>query len=171
MEPTTNPLDRIDQIDAMRLGVDYRVKVVCRGFTMYVRPLSIQEQVQVAANVQEKYENLAPMMRNLLSEHSLLAQESLIMASTSEPGKNDQKITELIFAKMTPGEIQHLYKQYISAVDKANPSLEFLSKDELNGIIEALKKSPNVPQLESALIGLSFMESLSLARHFLIPGE
>lgn len=161
-------LDRIDQIDAMRMGTDYRVPVNVRGFRMLVRPLSMQETVEVASSVQARLDGLPVSARSSLTEHTILAQETLQKASTSDVGKTDYQITEVIMQKMTPDEISYLWKQYVSAIDKTNPSLEMMREEELVLLAEALKKSPP-GELGLALIELSFSQLVSLALHLLQP--
>ena len=164
------PRDSIDQIDAMRMGVDYRVPVKVRGFTCLFRPLSMQETVEVASAVQNHFMSLPAQSRNSLTENTLLAQKSLQLASTSDVGQTDFQLTEIICQRMTPDEIQFLWKQYCSAIDKANPSLELASAEEMGELVEALKKSPK-ESLASALIGLSFSQLVSLGSYLLTQGD
>jgi hypothetical protein len=163
----SNPLDRIEQIDAMRLGVDYRMEIKVRGFTMMVRPLAISETLQVASTVQDELNKLPESARNRMTEHFILAKETLKIASTSDVGKNDWRITDLMMSKMTNDELHYLFKQYVAATDKVNPALEVLPPEEVQGIVNELKKNNSEADLASALTELSFSQLVSLARHYL----
>lgn len=164
------PSINMDQVDAMRIGAEYKIPVNVRGFQMLVRPLSIQETIEVASEVQQHLSGLPISTRNALTEHTLMAQKTLQKASTSGPGKTDFQITEVICQAMTPDEMNHLWKQYVAATDKTNPSLEMLDEEKLNAIVEALKKSPK-EELGLALIELSFSDLVSLARYFLTKSD
>lgn len=111
----TNPLEQIDQLSAMRMGVDYRLEVKVRGFKILVRPLAISETLQVASAVQTELRKLPPDAQNRMTEHVILAKETLKLASTSDVGKNDPHITDLIMMNMTNDEIHFLFKQYVAA--------------------------------------------------------
>lgn len=165
-----NELDRIEQIDAMRLGTDYRFLVKIRGFEMYVRPLSISETIQVTANTQEKLSLLPSQSRNVLTEHTILAKETLKLASTSDVGRDDIKITDLILDRMTNDEIHYLFKQYIAATDRANPALELLKPEELTNLVNEVKKNKG-EELASALTELSLSQLVSLAHHYVTQGD
>lgn len=160
----SNPADRIPQIDAMRFGVDLRLDVTLRNFSLTVRPLSIMEQMQVAAKVVDKFKMLPPSAQNNLSETMITAKETLIVASTSDVGKEDPKISDYILDRMMPSEVSFLWKQYMAACDKVNPVIEKMPADQLEQLISALKKNT----LE--LTELSFQELVNICQH-LIKGE
>lgn len=162
--------DRIEQIDAMRLGVDYRLPIHVRGFKMYVRPLTVMESVQIASDVHAELSKLPEQSRNRLTEHWFLARETLKLASTSDVGKNDPKITDLILSKMTNDEIHFLFKQYVAACDKVNPALELLKTEDVQALVDSIKK--NSPEdWAYQLTELSFLQLTSLAHFFLTKGD
>lgn len=161
--------DRIDQIDAMRMGVEYRFRIVCRGFSMLARPLSIGESVDVGTKVSERLAQMSEFEKNRLNEHSLLAYETLILASTSDFGTNDPKISEYILRRITPDELNFLFKQYVAECEKVNPCLELMKGDEIRDLVDSLKKNPP-EDLASRLTGLSFIQVLSLCHSLLLPG-
>lgn len=164
-------LDRIDQIDAMRLGVNYRLEIKVRGFKIMVRPLAIQETLQVAATVQEEISKLPASAQNRLSEHFILAKETLKLASTTDVGRNDPRITDLILTQMTNDELHYLFKQYVAACDKVNPALELLTPSDMQTLVDELKKNSDETELGLALTELSFLQLASLARYFLTKGD
>lgn len=160
--------DKIEQIEQMRLGIDYRFTLVVRGFTLSVRPLSIAESVTVATNVAERLSTAPKAALHRLTEHHFLAKETLILASTTDYGTNDPKITELILDRMTPEELSELFKQYVDNCDRCNPSLDLLPPERLGVLIEDLKKNLTGPQeLASRLTELSRSHLLSLAHSLL----
>lgn len=163
-------LDRIEQLDAMRMGTDYRFLVKIRGFEMYVRPLSISETIQVTANTQEKLSMLPAQSRNVLTEHTILAKETLKLASTSDVGRDDIKITDLILDRMTNDEVHFLFKQYIAATDRVNPALELMKSEDVNNLVSDLKKNKR-EDLASALTELSLSQLVSMAHHYVSQGD
>ncbi len=163
------PADSIDQIDAMRMGVDYRFRISCRGFSMMARPLSIGESVDVGTKVSERLLSMSDVEKNRLNEHSLLAYETLILASTTDYGTNDPKISEYILRRVTPDELQFLFKQYVAECEKVNPCLELMGSEDIKTLIDVLKKSPK-EDLASQLTGLSFIHLLSTC-HQLLQGD
>ncbi len=165
-------LNSMDQIDAMRSGVTYRGTIKCRGYELQVRPLSLAETIRVAGNVGARLRDLPATSRTSLSEHTILAMETLVLASTSDVGVNDPQITEAVIDRMTPEEVQSLFKQYVTVVDRANPALEMLTEAQINALVAELKKSPTGPsELVFQLTELSFSELVSLTHSFLTKGE
>ena len=166
----SNPLERIEQLDAMRLGVDYRMEIKVRGFRIMVRPLAISESLQVAALVQDELMKLPKNAQNRLTEHVILAKETMKVASTSDVGKNDPRITDMVMMGMTNDEIHFLFKQYVAACDKVNPALELMKPQEIQELVEDIKKKEG-EELVLQLIELSFSQLVSMAQYFLTKGE
>ncbi len=156
-----NPHDRLPQLDAMRMGVEYRLEIKVREFKMSVRPITITETIQVASKVADKLMTLPKTAQNRITEHVLLAKETLMLASTSDVDVNDPKITDFILDRMTPDEIDNLFKQYVAATDKVNPSLEEMSTERVEALVEDIKKNP------SLLIEHSFLELVNVSRYLL----
>lgn len=164
--------DRVEQLDQMRMGVDYRFTVAVRGYRLSLRPLSIVETVQVAAKVQERLGDVPPGSRTALLEHTFLAKETLILASTSDVGANDAKVTDYVLDRSTPAELSTLFKQFVAGCDRCNPSLEKLDQEELASLIAALKKNEGDPEaLASQLTELSLLELASLSFFLLTKGD
>jgi len=159
-----NP-DRLSELDAMRMGTDYRMSIKLRNFNMPVRPLAMSEQIQIHHNVADYLSKLPNSARTSQNEHYYAAREYLKMASTSDVGQADVHIGDPVLDKMTVDEVMHLYRQYIQAVDKANPSLEMMSADEITAIVDDIKKkAPD--ELGLAVIELSFLELVNLVQYF-----
>lgn len=166
----TNPQAPIDSdlklLSAMRQGVDYTETIRCRGQVLRIRPLSIVETMQVAHEVQSQMSGKDEFSQNALSENVILAKETLRRATTSDVGKTDTPLTDYIMERMTPEELQYLMKQYVAALDKKNPSLELMKPEEVEALVQALKKSPE-SDLALELTALSFSQLVSLS-HTLI---
>lgn len=135
--------ERIPQIDAMREGIDYHLEISLRGFAMTVRPLTIMETMQIASIVQEKLSGVPEHARNRLTENIILAKETLKISSTSDVGKNDYRLTDLMMDKMTPDELQSLFKQYVFACDRVNPILEKMPREQIDQLVAEVKKNPS----------------------------
>lgn len=161
------PANQIEQISAMRMGTEYRGNISVRGFALTVRPLSIGESVAIAAKVVEEVQKLPVNFRNQLTEHFILARETLVLASTSDVGSNDPKLTNMIVERMTNDEVHSLFKQYTALCDRVNPALETLSEEDVKGLVEQLKKNKEEPDLVYQLTELSISQLSSMVLHFL----
>lgn len=154
------------QLAAMRAGVDYSFMITLRKFTMRCRPLTIGEQTSIAGKVMAEMAKLPIGERNALAENVMQAKATLEAATTSSPGAYDPQLSQTVMDGMTPDEVQHLYKQYVQVVARANPSLELLDRQEIQSLVDALKKTsletPGV--LESALTELSFLQLVNVCR-------
>ncbi len=167
-------MDNDEQIELMRAGVDYQFSIKVRKFSLQVRPLSILESLQIAQQVAEEVRAVPESARNRLTEHTFLAKATIIKASTSDVGKDDPKIHDYSLDRMTGDEIQALFKQYISVVDRVNPSLEFMETTQIEGLVDSIKK--NRTEISSVewdlqLTELSIWELASIARYFLTKDD
>lgn len=148
-------------IEAMRLGVDYRFPITCRSFTVYVRPLTHQEMVKAAQEVGAEMARMPKSAQTPITEHSLLSKYILSKATTSDVGKTDYELTEPILDRMTPEELTHLFKQYVGNTDRCNPSLDAMSIEEVKELVEMVKKNPQ------QAIGCSFFQLVNMVRYLL----
>lgn len=164
------PADQDALLNAMRLGADYQFKITLRGFSMNVRPLTIIEEQQVVANVSAFMATLPVHAKNSLSENVALAKEYLKIASSSDVGKVDYQIWDYQMDRMTPEEIQFLYRQYLDAKEAVNPSVETMSIEQINTLVQTLKKSPGPADWASQLIELS-RSQLGRVCQYLIQGD
>lgn len=160
-----NP-NSIPELDAMRMGVDYRSNLKIRGLTIPVRPLACIEFVLIANDVATEMEDMPERQRTPFVEHLLVAKKSLQRASTPDPdSKVAPKLTDLVLDRMTAEEVEFAYKQYVAATERANPALEEMKAEEIQELAERVKKSP------SELIELSFLQLVNLSRHLLLSGD
>lgn len=153
------------QIDAMRMGVDYRFPVRIRQFTVMLRPLSVIESTEVAQQVADRFSQLPPSRQTALTEAVLLAQETLSLASTRGPGTKDPQLNELMLGNMTNDELQFLHNQYVNGCDRVNPALETITAERIEELVEEVKKKPD--QSGSLLIALSSQQLVQIVQHFL----
>lgn len=160
----TEPV-QIEQIQAMRMGVDYKHVISIRDFKVQVRPLAMTETLVVAQNVSLAFEKLPVEGRTRLAEHLLLAKETLKMASKPDYNSTvEPALTDYVMNLMTNDELSYLHKQYVSVMDKVNPALEELPVEEVKTMVEEVKKNP------LAVIELSFLEVVNMVR-FLVTKE
>lgn len=154
----------------IRQGVDYRFKIRCRNLELSVRPLSIYEEDQVIQRVASKMEESPEHLRTSLRQTMLLAINKLEMAQSDEPNSlNGVKVHAAELQMLTPGELDHLFKQYISHCDKVNPMLERLNKADLEQVVERLKKNSSVREM--TLIESSFFHLVDISLHLLSTGD
>lgn len=146
-----------DVLSAMRSGVAFRFPVRIRDFSMHLRPLSMQETLEVHQFVAEEMSRMPASARTKVMEHSLLAKQTIIVASTSQPGSEDPKMTHLEMKHWLPDEIHAVYKEYSAIVEKVNPSPDDIDPEQMEGLIELVKKSPR-EELDYHLTALSFWQ-------------
>jgi hypothetical protein len=154
----------LDLLAAMRDGVEYRIPIKVRKAEIILRPLTIIETNHVASAVQTIFKRLSDEERNRITEHVIIAKETLKLAS-----KIGEKVglTDYLLDAMTNDEVQHLMKQYVSVCDKVNPALEVMKDEEVIQLIEDLKKN-NSEKICLALIDLSFSELVSVCRKLIL---
>lgn len=162
------PTNEFPNLALIRQGVDHRFKIRCRALELQVRPLAISEEDQIAQDVAEQMDKLPPPRQTTMRQSMLFAIKKLELAQTSAVGMHDQKIQGIELEKMTAGEVDYLFKQYIAACDKVNPVFERLDADRLAGIVENLKKSSK--DMEMTLIESSFFHLVDLCLHLLNQG-
>lgn len=136
-----DPKDVIPQLDAMRMGVDYRFVIKARAFAMDARPLTVDETVQMTAEALAELSKLPQHLQNSQYEATIVAKKTLCLASTSAPGKADPKITEYILGRLTPEELQYLYKQWVDGTLECSPALENMTPKQLGDLVDAVKKN------------------------------
>lgn len=160
------------QIDAMRMGVDYRFPIRVRNFTVLVRPVSMGETVQIYQEVAMYLENLQGVARNSIAEKTSHAKQTLMYASMTDVGTNDPKLTGPIIDRMTPDELIGIFKQYVAGCDRVNPSLERMPPEELAELIAELKKKQLPPdELALVLTELTLSQLASMANYLLTKGD
>lgn len=150
-----------EQVELMRAGVNYRFPVRVRGFSVSLRPLSIQETLDVTSQVAQHIASVPPSARNAMTEHVLFAQKTLERASTTDVDVNDPTLPEMVLSRLTPAELDLLFKEWVAGSDRCNPALEALPDEEVRALVEHVKKKP------SDLIELSFLQLASVCRSIL----
>lgn len=165
-------LDTIPQLTAMRLGVEMQFTVKLRGFSIKLRPLSINEIVEVVHKTNQRLEALPKTAKTQLTEHVIFGQETLSRAST--PSIEDQRaiLNEGILGKLTEAELSLLLKEYNAGCDLVNPVLERMTQKQLQELLDLVKKSPvaekTQEEVRSQLTELSFWELVSLSEALLL---
>lgn len=150
---------RDEQIAAMRQGVAHKFPIKVGGFSVNLRPLTIDEQLEVAADVTEAMAKIPAKANNRLTEETFMAKLTLEKASTSSPQKNDPKLTSAVIGQMYADELHFLFKQYALICEKVNPMLEEMSVDAINELVEHLKKN------DLQVTELSSLQLINLVRY------
>lgn len=155
-------------LEAMRLGTDYRAEVVIRSQAFRLRPLANAETIRVADTVNEILMGLPAHKRHKLTEHTLVARETLKIASTPEFGVNSPTITDFILERMTNDELHGLYEQYVQICDRVNPKLERMAEADVRALVEELKKNKEQARLDLLLIELSSLQLVNVCRSLIL---
>lgn len=152
------PQDRIPQLDAMRAGVAFKFACKTRSFSVTLRPLTLDEQVNLINEVQADLSSMDELARNRITEETLYAKRTLAKASTTDVDTNDPKLTDYVLGKMIISELLFMYKQYLQGVERCNPAMEEMGKAEVDALIEECKKKP------SQVIDLPILQLLNMVR-------
>lgn len=153
----------ISQLALMRQGIDYSFEIACRAFKFKVRPLTNIEIINATAQAASKYAAMPESQRVTMTASLLSAMHQLEMASTKDVGEPPQ-VTVAMLEMMTPNEVNHLWKQYVQVTDRVNPSFEEMTMEELEPMVEALKKSL---EPRSQLIDLPISKLIAVSCHLL----
>lgn len=161
----------LPELEAMRLGVDYRQQLRLRGFSYSVRPLSIAEVTAVTNRVADFMDRLPPASRTAVQEHLFYARETLKTAGTPEPFSTvEPRVTDYLLDRMTPEELEHLFSQYVAMTDRVNPSLETMTAEQLK-LLESELLKKKAESLRSELIELSSSQQLNLLQYLLTRSD
>lgn len=151
----------LPQLDAMRQGTSYRIKVVVRQFSVFLRPLTMDETTKVVSEVASHLSSIPQERRTPIYENGILAKYTLKLASTSDEETEDPQLGDLLLGKLTPDELQSIWKQYQKGLELCDPDLNELSPDKIKDLVDDLKKNPSI------MTELSFWELENVCRHFL----
>lgn len=158
-------MEALDQLALMREGINYRFPVSVRRFKVYLRPLSNTEETNVITAVLEELRSIPEDKLNPLDESRYMAMEKLQLASTSDEGKTDYKLTKALMAKWTPDEIQHVFTQYTQGLELCNPALEEMTTDQVKELVESVKKN------HLALTDCTTLQLRKMVEYFLTSDE
>jgi hypothetical protein len=160
-------LNNIDPIAAMRMGVSYSHSISVRNFSCKMRPLSIQETIDVTNAVIDEMATMEEVKKTRLEEHTLIAIHTLVRASMPNPdsGFESAKLQAITLRKMTNDEVHALYNEYVAVTDKVNPSLDEMTTEEIKELVEAVKKN------HSAVTGYSFWQLAKAVKYFVTKEE
>lgn len=160
-------LDNCSIIEAMRMGVNYVHPAKVRNFSVLLRPLSIQETINVAQEVVKSMSMMSDIEKTRLQEHSLVAIHTLVRASTPSPesGNETAKLSGMILRQLTNDELHALFKEYTIICEKVNPHVENLTQEEIKSLVDDIKKNP------SHLIDLSFLQLVNLVKYYMTNVE
>lgn len=154
-------------LEAMRQGINYRFPVACRGKSWQLRPLSSIEIIQSASETSDRLSKLPEGQQNGITTSLLNAMYQLEKASSEDVGQPGN-LTVVMLERMTPDEVNHIWKQYVRITDKVNPDIEDVPAEELENIVEGLKKNSDPVSL---LTDLSISRLVAVCLRLLRPTE
>lgn len=149
-------------LQALRFGVDYTFTIRVRQLEVVVRPLSLHERVKIVNDVSHEISKLPEGQRTALAESSLMAIRTIEKATTPEPdSKQAPMLPAQLLERFTNDEVAALHKAYMDGLDILDPSMEQLTREQLDALVEAAKKNLLVyrdlprPHLESLASSLA----------------
>lgn len=148
-------------LELMREGIAYQFEIKCRKFSRIVRPLTNYEIIKATAAAAEDFQRLPELEQTQNSLSLLNAMHQLVLASAPDVNETPT-ITLALLQMMNPEEVNHLWKQYVRAMDRVNPSFEEMKAEDLSRIAEDLKKNSDP---RSLLIDLSISSLIALCLH------
>ncbi len=155
-----------DQLTKMRMGCDYRFPVLIRKFSVLLRPLTNTETIEVTNQVFARMAGMSEHQKNRINENSIVAKETLKLASTEQPDSKDiPQLTDPILDRLTNEELSFIYDEYVAICDKCNPSFDLLPKEAIEKLVEEAKKKP------TDLTGFSLLQLASMVNYFITRAE
>lgn len=154
----------LPQLELMRAGVNYGFNISCRQFSLRVRPLSCYEIVRATQAATVRFIALSPTEQNPISESLFITSEKLKLASTSDVDSPVEGISDKTLERLTPQELDFLWKQYVAGCERVNPALEELQVEQIQAMVDEVKKKQD---RLSALIELSLPQLANICRHLL----
>lgn len=151
-------------LQAMRQGIEFVFPVTCRGRTWKLRPLASLEIIQSASETADALSKLPDSQQSQVTASLLNASHQLIKASSSDLGATDATLTQQLLERMTPDEINSIWKQYVRITDRVNPDLEEMPAERLLQLVEDLKKNS---ENDSRLTDLPISHLIAVCRHLL----
>lgn len=151
------------QLALMRAGVEYSFEISIRQFRLKVRPLTNLEIIQATSDAADAYSKLPEKQQLSVSASLLNAMYQLERASASDVGENSE-LPLAVLQMMNPEEVNHLWKQYCRVMDKVNPDFQTMSVENLDLMVEELKKNSDPLSL---LTDLSISNLIELCRRLL----
>jgi hypothetical protein len=156
------------EMESLRQGIDFRFPVDFKGKKIKLRPLSIMEEDQIARDILGLMNDLPAHERNSMSETIRLTQMKLEIASTSDVGVYDPSLPQAELKRLTPPQIDKIFKEWLAGCEKANPAPEKVTAEQLEIFVEALKKSTE--NTGKVLTELSFFQLVDICQ-FLVNRE
>ncbi len=129
-----------DILAKMREGVKATHEIKLRGAVVPVRVLSVDEMNAI------RREALITSAASKGDETDINLQKqksTLKMASNLNGGP---LLSDKLLGQLTTDEINHLYSEYVTVMEKVNPSVETIPNEEFRLMVEALKKNLASPK-------------------------
>lgn len=152
------------QLALMRAGIDYQFEISVRNFKVKVRPLSNLEIVQATQDAVSAFEKTPQDRRVNIAISLYHAMYQLERAASSDVGAQDSSLPLTLMQMMHNEEVNALWKQYVHVLDRVNPSFENFPAEEMNSLVEELKKNSDP---KSMLTDLSISKLIAVCSHLL----
>lgn len=121
----------------LRAGTSEVYEISCRELVVPVRVLSVDEFNAIRRDAMA---HKAKMMGDDVDMNLHIEKVTLKMASTVSKGAGPL-LTDAFLKELSIDEINYLYNEYVRVMDIVNPSVEQVTPDQFNGLVEALKKN------------------------------
>lgn len=154
------------QLALMRAGVEYQFEISVRNFKVKVRPLSNLEIVQATQDAVSAFEKTPQDRRVNIAISLYHAMYQLERAATKDVGDTVSELPLSLLQMMHNEEVNTLWKQYVRVLDKVNPSFEDFPAEELQNIVDELKKNSDP---KSLLTDLSISKLIAVCCLLLKP--
>lgn len=126
-----------DLLAKMREGVKAIHEIKLRQFVVQVRVLSIDEMNEVRRDAYKT----ALASKGDEVDKNLIAQKSILkLASTSQKG-GAPMLSDKLLGMLTTDEINFLYDEYMTVLDRVNPALEKMNPEVFRELVDSLKKN------------------------------
>ena len=149
------------QLALMRQGIEYQFEISVRAFKVKVRPLTNLEIINSMGNAAEAFERLPETRKTSITLSLLQAMHQLERASSPDVGEPGA-LSLTLLEHMQNEEINSLWKQYVRVVDKVNPAFEEMLLEDVERIVDDLKKNSDP---KAILTDLSISQLIAVCSH------
>jgi hypothetical protein len=130
-------LEQSEVLRRLRVGVKEVYEIDLRGMKIPVRVLSNSEFMEIRGYAKK---NVATRGGDKLDEDVETERLTLQYASTVPKG-SAPLLGEKVLRDLAVDELNYLYNEYMTVLDRVNPSLESIQPEEFRLIVDALKKN------------------------------
>ena len=126
-----------DLLAKMRAGTKEVYEIRMRDFVIPVRMISLDERLDIRNRMMVQNTKVMGDLANLAS---LVQKEILRAASTLSQG-SPGVLSDRLLGMLTLDEVIYLYNEYQKICEEVNPSLEDVSPEKFEALVNAIKKN------------------------------